>query len=50
VPQAAAHGAAAAALAHRDAHPWCDTRIDFGPVLEQMRHAYACARPKATAR
>jgi DNA-binding NarL/FixJ family response regulator len=31
-----AHGAAAAVLAHRDAHPWCGTRIDFGPMLEHI--------------
>ena len=27
-----AQSAAAAVLAHRDAHPWCGTRIDFGPI------------------
>ena len=32
------HGAAAAAVhAHRDAHPWCGSRIDFGPVLERIK-------------
>ncbi len=32
-----AHSAAAAVLAHRDAHPWCGTRIDFGPILERIK-------------
>jgi len=32
-----AHSAAAAVLAHRDAHPWCGSRIDFGPVLERIK-------------
>lgn len=36
-----AHSAAAAVLAHRDAHPWCGTRIDFGPILEQIKAARA---------
>jgi len=31
------HGAAAAVHAHRDAHPWCGTRVDFGPVLERIK-------------
>lgn len=31
-----AHGAAAAVLAHRDAHQLCDTRVDFGPILEHI--------------
>lgn len=31
-----AHGAPAAVLAHRDAHPWCGTRLDFAPVLAQI--------------
>ena len=39
-----AHGAAAAVLAHRDAHAWCGTRIDFGPVLEQIKAARAVAQ------
>lgn len=30
-----AHSAAAAVLAHRDAHPWCKKRVDFGPVLRE---------------
>ena len=34
-----AHSAAAAVLAHRDAHPWCGSRIDFGPILERIRAA-----------
>ena len=34
-----AHGAAAAVLAHRGAHPWCGSRIDFGPVLELIKAA-----------
>jgi len=33
-----AHSAAAAVLAHRDAHPWCGSRIDFGPILDLGRH------------
>ncbi|MDE3095584.1 MAG: hypothetical protein KGK07_06245 [Chloroflexota bacterium] len=32
-----AHGAAAAVLAHRDAHPWCGSRIDFGPILDRIK-------------
>ena len=32
-----AHSAAAGVLAHRDAHPWCGSRIDFGPVLERIK-------------
>ncbi len=32
-----AHSAAAAVLAHRDAHPWCGSRIDFGPILEHLK-------------
>jgi len=31
------HSAAAAVLAHRDAHPWCGSRIDFGPILERIK-------------
>ena len=31
-----AQGAAAAVPAHRDAHPWCGTPIDFGPILEHI--------------
>lgn len=34
-----AHGAAAAVLAHRDAHPWCGTRVDFSLVLEHIKAA-----------
>jgi len=34
-----AHGAAAAVLAHRDAHPWCGSRIDFAPILEHIKAA-----------
>ena len=36
-----AHSAAAAVLAHRDAHPWCGSRIDFGPVLELIKASRA---------
>ncbi len=32
-----AHSAAAAVLAHRDAHAWCGSRIDFGPILERIK-------------
>jgi len=32
-----AHSAAAAVLAHRDAHPWCGSRIDLGPILERIK-------------
>jgi hypothetical protein len=32
-----AHNAAAAVLAHRDAHPWCCSRMDFGPILERNK-------------
>jgi len=32
-----AHSAAAAVLAHRDAHPWRGSRIDFGPILERIK-------------
>lgn len=32
-----AHGAAAAMLAHRDAHPRCGSRIDFGPIRERLK-------------
>ncbi len=32
-----AHGAAAAVLTHRDAHAWCGTRIDFGPIVTHRR-------------
>ena len=35
------HGAAAAVHAHRDAHPWCGSRIDFGPVLERIKASQA---------
>ncbi len=31
------HGAAAAVNAHRDAHPWCGSRVDFGPIREHLR-------------
>ena len=31
------HGAAAAAHAHRDAHPWCGSRVDFGPIREYLK-------------
>lgn len=32
-----AHSAAAVVLAHRDAHPCCGSRIDFGPILERIK-------------
>ncbi len=32
-----ARSAAAAVLAHRDAHAWCGSRIDFGPILERIK-------------
>ena len=32
-----AHSAAAAVLAHRDAHPWCGSRIDFSPILDRIK-------------
>ncbi len=31
------HGAAAAVHAHRDAHPWCGSRVDFGPIREHLQ-------------
>jgi hypothetical protein len=31
------HGAAAAVHAHRDAHFYCGTRIDFGPIRERLK-------------
>ncbi len=31
------HGAAAAVHAHRDAHPWCGSRVDFGPIRERLK-------------
>jgi len=37
------HGAAAAVHAHRDAHFYCGTRVDFGPIRERLntgRSAY----------
>ena len=33
------HTAAAAVHAHRDAHPWCGSRVDFGPILNRLRAA-----------
>ncbi len=33
------HGAAAAVYAHRDAHPWSGSRVDFGPIREHLRAA-----------
>ena len=30
------HGAAAAVAAHRDAHAFCGSRIDFGPIRERL--------------
>ncbi len=30
------HGAAAAVNAHRDAHAFCGSRVDFGPVRERL--------------
>jgi Bacterial regulatory proteins, luxR family len=31
------HGAAAAVHAHRDVHFYCGTRVDFGPIREQLK-------------
>ncbi len=31
------HGAAAAVHAHRDAHFYCGTRADFGPIRERLK-------------
>jgi len=31
------HSAAAAVNAHRDAHMFCGTRVDFGPVRDRIR-------------
>ncbi len=31
------HGAAAAVHAHRDAHFYCGTRVDFRPIRERLR-------------
>ena len=31
------HGAAAAVHAHRDAHFYCGTRVDFGPIRERLK-------------
>ena len=31
--------APAAVLAHRDVHPWCGSRVDFGPILARIRAA-----------
>ena len=31
------HGAAAAVDAHRDAHFFCGTRVDFGPIRERLK-------------
>ena len=31
------HGAAAAVNAHRDAHFYCGTRVDFGPIRERLK-------------
>ncbi len=30
------HGAAAAVQAHRDAHVFCGSRVDFGPVRDRL--------------
>jgi len=32
----AVHGAAAAMHAHREAHFYCGTRVDFGPIRERL--------------
>ena len=32
-----AHSAAPAVHAHRDAHPWCGSRVDFGPIRERLK-------------
>ena len=31
------HGAAAAVHTHRDAHFYCGTRVDFGPIRERLK-------------
>ena len=31
------HGAAAAVNAHPGAHPWCGSRLDFGPIRERLK-------------
>jgi len=31
------HSAAAAVNAHRDAHFYCGTRVDFGPIRERLK-------------
>ena len=31
------HGAAAAVHAHRDAHFYCGTRVDFGRIRERLK-------------
>jgi DNA-binding NarL/FixJ family response regulator len=31
------HGAAAAVHAHRDAHFYCGSRVDFGPIRERLK-------------
>ncbi len=31
------YGAAAAVHAHRDAHFYCGTRVDFGPIRERLK-------------
>jgi DNA-binding CsgD family transcriptional regulator len=33
----AVHGAAAAVHAHRYAHFYCGSRVDFGPIRERLR-------------
>ncbi len=35
--QLGAHSAAPAVHAHRDAHPCCGSRVDFGPIRERLK-------------
>jgi len=37
VQEARRPGAAAAVHAHRDAHFYCGTRVDFGPIRERLK-------------
>ena len=39
------HGAAAAVHAHRDAHFYCGTRVDFGPVRERLKASRSTSFP-----
>jgi hypothetical protein len=40
------HGAAAAVHAHRDAHFYCGTRVDFGPIRERLKAS--CSTPSCS--